>query len=412
MKPNAERAPALAFIFVTLVIDIMGFGLIIPVQPRLVQQLGHLSITDSAPIQGWLQASFGLMQFVFAPVLGNLSDRYGRRPVLLLSLAITAAEYLMMALTPNLAWLFVGRILSGITSASFTAASAYIADVSPPEKRAQNFGMIGAAFGVGFIVGPALGAILGSFGLRMPFWIAAALTIGNFLYGFWVLPESLAPENRRAFDIRRANPFGTLKSFSHKPWVLMLAGSLTLLYLAQQCLHNTWALSNQYRYRWSVSDIGYTLALLGAASIAVQMGLLRVMLPKLGEARTLLFGLVFQIVGFVGFGFAPTGAIMVASLLLWSLSFVGGPATQGIVSKGFGPDEQGAVQGGLTSLQSITGVFAPLISTGIFAHYTSDAVSHKIPGAPFIFGAALSVLSLILAFVALSNRRRDHVPAT
>ena len=409
MKANGNRTPALAFIFVTLLIDIMGFGIIIPVQPHLVRTLTGLGESQSAPILGWLQTSFGLMAFLFAPLLGNLSDRYGRRPVLLLSLAITALEYVILALAPNITWLFVGRILTGMSSASFTAASAYIADVSPPEKRAQNFGMIGAAFGVGFILGPALGGVLGNVGLRVPFWVAATLTAVNFAYGWFVLPESLSAENRRPLDLRRANPLGTFATFGRFSWVLILAFALGFLNLAQQMLHNTWVISNEYRFHWTELQNGLTFALLGVASIVVQMGILRIMLPRLGEAKTLIFGLVFQFVGFVGFGFAGRPDVLIGMMLLWTLSFVGGPAVQGLISKRYGPDEQGAVQGGLSGIQSLTGVFAPLIATNTFRYFTSEKAPMILPGAPYLLGAALSIVAIGLAVWALLRRRSDGV---
>ena len=415
MKANAARTPALAFIFVTLLIDVLGFGLVIPVFPDLLRELSPVhgsaaaQAAHSATVLGWMSTVFGLMQFLFAPILGGLSDRYGRRPVLLVSLACAALDYVLCALAPSLTLLFVGRVIAGITAASFTCASAYIADVSPPEKRAQNFGMIGAAFGAGFILGPALGGLVGGLSTRAPFWVAAALCGVNVLFGMFVLPESLAKENRRPFNPRKANPFGTFQVLFKVRWVFVLVGALTFLYLAQQALQNTWSISTQYRFGWGPGQIGASLAVIGAMSIIVQMGLLRFLLPRLGEARTLLFGLVFQVIGFLGFGLASRSWAMYAMTAVWCVSFVGGPATQGLISKRFGDDEQGLVQGGLSSLQSFTGVIGPVVSTSVFAYFTAPG-HPQVPGAPFLLGAAFGLVTGALAFWAMSLRRSDHVP--
>lgn len=418
MKANAARTPALAFIFVTLLIDVLGFGLVIPVFPEFLKELAPVHSSEaaqaahSATVLGWMTTVFGLMQFVFAPILGGLSDRYGRRPVLLVSMACSALDYVLCAMAPNLSWLFIGRVIAGITAASFTSAGAYIADVSPPEKRAQNFGMIGAAFGAGFILGPALGGLVGDLSPRAPFWVAAILSGLNFLFGAFVLPESLAKESRRAFDLRRANPFGTFRVLFKVRWVFMLVGALTFLYLAQQALQTTWSISGEYRFGWTPKDIGLSLALIGAMSIVVQMALLRRLLPKLGEAKTLMFGLVFQVVGFLGFGLATKSSWMFAMTAVWCLSFVSGPATQGLISKRFGSDEQGLVQGGLSSLQSLTSVVGPVVATSVFAFFTSDHAPIRLPGAPFLLGALFSTITGLLAGWALLHRRQDPMPAT
>ncbi|MBV9469809.1 MAG: MFS transporter, partial [Abitibacteriaceae bacterium] len=263
-----HRTAGLAFIFVTILIDVLGVGLIIPILPRLVLSMTGGSPSSGAHILGLLMSSFGLMQFLFAPVLGSLSDRYGRRPVLLLSLLFTGVDYITMALAPSIGWLFVSRVLAGITGASFTTATAYIADVSPPEKRAQNFGLVGAAFGVGFIIGPAAGGLLGAVSLRLPFWGAAGLSLLNCLYGLLILPESLDKENRRAFALRSANPVGAFKILSRYDWVLAMTGSIALLGLAQQCLQSVWVLYTTLRFGWTELQNGLSLGLLGLASIA------------------------------------------------------------------------------------------------------------------------------------------------
>ena len=412
---KASRSPALAFIFVTLLIDVLGFGLVIPVFPALLAQISPVpgsaaaQAAHSATVLGWMSTTFGLMQFAFAPVLGGLSDRYGRRPVLLVSLACAAVDYVLCALAPTVTLLFVGRIVAGITAASFTSASAYIADVSPPEERAKNFGLIGAAFGAGFILGPALGGLVGGISPRAPFWVAAVLCAFNFLFGLFVLPESLRSENRRPFDLRHANPFGTFRVLFQVRWVFLLVSALTFLYLAQSALQNTWSISGQFRFGWGPGEIGLSLALIGAMSILVQMVILRRLLPRFGEARTVLLGLVFQIVGFLGFGLAASSWVMYTMTAVWCLSFVSGPATQGLISTRFGANEQGTVQGGLSSLQSLTGIFGPLIATSVFAYFTAPGHPRQ-PGAPFLLGAAFSAVAVGLAYGALARRRADPPP--
>lgn len=398
------RPAGLAFIFVTLLIDVLGFGLIIPVLPALVETLSGGGTGQEAPLFGLLLSSYGLMQFLFAPVLGSLSDRYGRRPVLLVSLFFTAADYVLMALAPSIGWLFLGRILAGITGASFTAASAYIADISPPDQRARNFGLIGAAFGVGFIVGPAAGGLLGALSLRAPFWAAAALSLLNCLYGLLVLPESLDRANRRPVSLSAANPVGAFSLLARHPWVLTMAAALALLGLAQQALQSTWVLYTTYRFGWSEIDNGLSLALLGAASIGVQVGLIRTLVPRIGEKRAVLWGLFFEFVGFFGFALATHGWIMILVMLVWSLSFIVGPTTQSLLSQQYGPEEQGGIQGALTSVQSLTGVVGPILATAVFGYFTSRAAPIHLPGSPFFLGATLIAVAAVLAVRALRQR--------
>lgn len=401
--PTARRA-GMAFIFVTILIDVIGFGLVIPVLPSLVNGLAG---GDAGPrAYGWLLASYGLMQFIFAPVLGNLSDRFGRRPVLLVSLVFAGLDYILQALAPSLGWLFFGRIIAGVTGASFTAATAYIADVSPPEKRAQNFGMIGAAFGLGFIIGPALGGILGEIGPRVPFWAAAGMALLNFLYGLFVLPESLAPELRRPFRLRNANPIGTLAILGRHQWVLILSLSAGLLWLAQQVPPSTWVLYTTYKFRWSELDNGLAMAVLGLCAMGVQVGVIRFLGPRIGDWGMVAVGFVFNVIGFVAIGFATTGWMMVVALMVWTLCFVGGPAMQSLISKQYGPDEQGAVQGALTSLQSLASVIGPPVLTGVFAHFTRPGAA-PIPGAPFFLGALLTVVAAAICGPLFRNFRPE-----
>src|SRR3989449_2975440 len=296
------RKPAIGFIFVTLALDILGIGLIIPILPRLVESFKGGDVAAASGTVGLLAALYALMQFLCAPLLGSLSDRFGRRPVVLTSLFGSGWDYFLLAFAPNLGWFFVGRIISGVTGANFAAATAYIADVSPPEKRAANFGLIGAAFGLGFILGPALGGLLGNVGLRVPFMVAGGLTLLNWLYGWLVLPESLTRENRRAFSWTRSNPVGSLLDLRRHPMAFGLAGTYFLIYLAHQVLPNTWVLYTSYRYHWTVGQTGLSLAIVGLMAAIVQGGLTRVIVKKLGEEKTAILGLAVSTLSYVGYG--------------------------------------------------------------------------------------------------------------
>ncbi len=405
-----KRAPGLAFIFVTLLIDILGFGLLIPILPKFVDLLSHRGISAGARDYGWLLSLYGAMQFLFSPLLGALSDRFGRRPVLLLSLLFTGADYVIMALAPSLAWLYVGRTLSGITGASFTAAQAYIADVSPPEKRAQNFGLVGAAFGVGFIVGPALGGLLGEWGPRVPFWAAAGLSLANLLYGWCILPESLRPENRRRFAWREANPIGAFAVLGKYPMVWGLAGTLATSNLAMQCLGSTWVLWATERFGWGIRENGLSLAAFGAASLLFQVGLARVLLPRLGERRAVILGLAVGTAEYVGYGLATQGWMVYVIMLAAGLSYLVGQAAQGLLSRQVGADAQGTLQGALTSLSSLTGIVGPILATSLFAYFTRPQAAVQVPGIAFFLGAGLDAVAFLLAWRALGGRKSRHSP--
>ncbi len=398
-----KRTPGLAFIFVTLLIDILGFGLLIPILPKFVALLSGRGLSAGARDYGWLLALYGLMQFLFSPVLGTLSDRYGRRPVLLLSLLFSGLDYVIMALAPSLVWLYVGRILSGITGASFTAASAYIADVSPPEKRSQNFGLIGAAFGIGFILGPAAGGLLGAWGTRVPFWAAAGLAGANLLYGWLILPESLDPKNRRAFSWREANPLGALRVLGRYPVVWGLTGALAASNLGGQCLNSTWVLFTTARFGWGVRENGLSLAVFGAVALIFQVGLARVLLPRWGDRRTLVIGLAVGVVQFAAFALATRGWMIYVITLAGGLGFLSGQATQGLLSRQVGEDEQGTLQGALASLVSLTGIAGPVLATSLFAYFTRAAAPVKLPGISFLLAAALTALALALSLRALRH---------
>lgn len=398
-----KRTAGLAFIFVTLLIDSLGFGLLIPILPKFVASLSHAGLSAGSRDYGFLLALYGAMQFLFSPLLGTLSDQFGRRPVLLLSLLFTGVDYAIMALAPNLGWLFVGRILSGITGASFTAASAYIADVSPPDKRAQNFGLVGAAFGIGFILGPALGGLLGALGARVPFWAAAGLAFANFFYGWLILPESLRPENRRRFRLRDANPVGVISTLGRYPVVWAMAGALAAASLAAQCLQSTWVLWTSARFGWGVRDNGLSLAAFGVISLVFQTGLARVLLPKLGERRTILMGLAIGVAEYAAYALATQGWMVYVIMAAAGPSFLSGQATQGLLSRQVGDDEQGALQGALASLASLTGIVGPVIATSLFAYFTRPQALVKAPGTPFVLASALDAIALLISIRALAR---------
>ncbi len=398
-KATNKREPSLSFIFVTILLDVLGLGLIIPVFPKLIESFTG-NIESASSELGILVAVYALMQFLFAPILGSLSDRYGRRPIILLALLGAGLDYLVLAFAPNLVWLFVGRVISGITSANITTATAYIADVSPPEKRAQNFGMLGVAFGVGFIIGPALGGLLGNVGLRVPFLVVAGTTLLNVLYGYFVLPESLKPENRRPFSWANANPIGSLSGLGRYPIVLALASTIVLASLAQNALQSTWVLYTGYRYNWGTSEVGISLAVVGLGFAIVQGGLTGRIVPKLGERRALLIGLGISAISFFLYGLAPFGWMMYAISLFSALGGIAGPSAQSILTQNVLPNEQGGIQGALTSLNALTGVVGPLIATNVFRFFISEGSPIHLPGAAFFLGALLTLIGLVLAIGA------------
>lgn len=354
-----KREAALGFIFVTLLVDSIGLGIIIPIMPKLLQTLAHTDISTAAKYGGWLMFAYAIMQFVFAPVLGGLSDRYGRRPVLLISLLGLGIDYLFLAWAPTLAWLFLGRIIAGICGASFTTGSAYIADVSSPEKRAQNFGMIGAAFGIGFIIGPVIGGLASTWGLRAPFIVAAALSLLNFIYGLIVLPESLLKENRRPFNWRRANPIGSLMHLKRYPAISGLIMSVLFIYLAAFAVQSTWTFYTIQKFQWSEKTVGYSLGVVGVMIALVQGGLIRKIIPALGQKNSVYAGLSFYKLGFVLFAFASQSWMMFLFLVPYCLGGIAGPALQGIMSNSVPANEQGELQGALTSLMSVTSIIGP-----------------------------------------------------
>lgn len=392
-----KKQAALGFIFATLLIDVMGLGIIIPVLPKLIENLIHGDISEASSYAGWLTAAYAGMQFLFAPMIGNLSDKFGRRPVLLCSLLGFGVDYLFSAFAPTIGWLFVGRIIAGVTGASFTTASAYIADISEPEKRAANFGMIGVAFGVGFIIGPVLGGLLGKYDVHYPFIAAAVLALLNATYGYFILPESLSVENRRPFDIKRANPLGTLIQLKKYKSVIGLAASLFLIYFAVQSVQSVWTFYTIEKFHWNDDWVGYSLGFVGLMVAIVQGGLIRIIIPKLGNERSIWVGLLLYALGLALFAFAFKGWMMFAILVPYCLGGIAGPAIQGYISTSVPANEQGELQGGLTSLMSVSSIFGPLLMTESFYYFTKPNPFFQFPGAPFAIGAVLMLLSALLA---------------
>lgn len=397
---------ALGFIFITVLIDVIGLGIIIPVVPTLIQELKHCDLSEASFWGGWLTVAYGLMQFIFSPIFGGLSDRFGRRGVLLLSLLGLGLDYLCMAWAPTFAWLFIGRIISGICGASFTTATAYIADISTPEKRAQNFGLIGAAFGVGFILGPMIGGIASQWGARVPFIVAACFSLLNFLYGYFVLPESLPQHLRRKFEWRRANPVSSLINLGKYPIIAGLVVTMILLYIAAHSVQSCWSYFTMLKFNWTEADVGYSLAVVGVLIAAVQGGLIRKVIPLLGEKNSVYTGLILYTIGLLLFAYSPNGWMMIVFLIPYCLGGVAGPALQGIISSQVPPNAQGELQGALTSLMSLTAFIGPLIMNNLFTYFTGKGAPVYFPGAPFVLGAILLVIGILFAINSLRTYHR------
>jgi len=397
---SSRRRAAVVFIFITVVIDVLGFGIIIPVLPMLVQQFMAGDAAKGAAMFGLFGTVWALMQFFFSPLLGAVSDRFGRRPVILISCFGLGIDYIVMALAPNIGWLLFGRIASGICASSFTTSGAYIADVSPPEKRAAAYGMIGAAFGVGFVLGPALGGILGNINPRLPFWGAAGLALVNATYGLFVLPESLPREKRDVFHWSKANPVGSLNLLRSHRDLLGLASVNLFFQLAHCVLPSMFVLYTSYRYGWDTRTVGLTLMAVGVLSIIVQGGLVKPAVHRLGERRSLYTGLLFGILGFAGFALAPSPFWIWASLPIFSLMGLFGPGLQSLMSQRVAPHEQGKLQGANGSITSIAGLIGPGLFTLSFAHFIAKDRSWTLPGAPFFIAAGLLLLALVLALQA------------
>jgi len=396
----------MGFIFVTLLIDVIGWGIIIPVIPNLIKELTGTDTSGAAEYGGWLTAAFAIMQVLCAPLIGNLSDRYGRRPILLISLFGFGVDYLFLSFAPSIGWLFVGRIVAGIAGASFTTAAAYIADISTNENRAQNFGMIGAAFGLGFIIGPAIGGLLGDFGPRIPFIVAAGLCLLNWLWGYFILPESLSRENRRKFEWSRANPLGAFRLLLRYPAIGELVVSLILVYIASHAVQSNWSFFAIERFGWSPGLIGLSLAVVGILVAGVQGGLIRYTNPKLGNEKSVYVGLGLYAAGMFLFAAATQGWMMFAFLVPYCLGGIAGPALQAIISAHVPPNEQGELQGTLTLLMSLTSIIGPPVMTGLFAYFTHDSAPVYFPGVSFLLGGILMLGSALFAYHALKTEKK------
>ncbi|MBI3882717.1 MAG: TCR/Tet family MFS transporter [Sphingobacteriales bacterium] len=400
-----KRNAAISFIFITLLIDVIGIGLIIPVMPSLIEHLIHGTISQASTYSGWLTFAYAVMQFLFAPMLGNLSDKYGRRPVLLLSLFGLGIDYIFLSLAPTIEWLFVGRIIAGFAGASFTTATAYIADISTNENRAQNFGMVGAAFGLGFIIGPVIGGLLGSFGDRVPFMVAAGLSLCNCIYGYFVLPESLDAEHRREFEWKRANPVGSLTQLKKYSAIGGLIVCYFLMNLAGMSIQSVWAFFTMEKFSWDEKMIGYSLGVVGLTVAIVQGGLIRVINPRLGDKRSVYVGFAFWALGLFLFAFATKSWMMFVILIPYCLGGIGGPAIQSLISGQVPPNEQGELQGGLTSVMSLSTIIGPPLMTNLFSYFTKDTAIVHFPGAPFFLGGVLVVICIVVSYKVL---HKDH----
>lgn len=400
-----KKKAALSFIFFTLLIDVTGLGIIIPVLPKLIEELIHGNISQAASYGGWLTFAYAIMQFICSPLIGNLSDKYGRRPVLLFSLLGFGIDYIFLSVAPTIGWLFVGRVIAGITGASFTTATAYIADISDPADRAKNFGMVGAAFGLGFIIGPVLGGFLGEYGSRVPFIASAALTFINLIYGYFILPESLKPENRRPFEWRRANPLGAFKHLKKYPVVAALAISYFLVYMAGQSVQCVWAYFGIEKFHWSPGMIGFSLGMVGLLVGLVQGLLIRYVNPRLGDEKSIYIGFGLYAAGLFLFSVSSQSWMMFVFLIPYCLGGIAGPALQSIITGHVPANEQGELQGTLTSIISATSIISPLIMTGLFAYFTSKSAPVYFPGASYLLGAVLMIVAGVVAYKVLNKEK-------
>ena len=404
MKKKEKKA-AIGFIFLTLVIDITGWGIIIPVVPKLIQELTGGDLSDASKIGGWLLFTYAFTQFLLSPLIGNLSDKYGRRPIILFSLLGFSIDYLFIAFAPTLMWLFVARFISGITGASITTATAYIADISTPENRAKNFGMIGAAFGIGFIIGPVIGGLLGQFGARVPFYAAAALCFINFLYGYFVLPESLPKENRRELDWSKTNPIKAIMNLRKYPKIFGLFISIMLVYIGSHAVHSNWSYFTMYQFKWDEKMVGISLGIIGLLVGIVQGGLIRWINPKIGNEKSIIYGLILYTLGMFLFSMATESWMMFTFLIPYCLGGIAGPALQSVITENVPANEQGEIQGTLTSIMSATAIIGPPLMSNVFYNFSNKNAVVNFPGAPFVLGGILMLFSAIIAFYSFKKQR-------
>ena len=403
MKKN-QKSAAIGFIFITMLIDITGWGIIIPVIPKLIQELIHGDISEAAKVGGWLTFAYAITQFIFAPLVGNLSDTFGRRPILLISLFTFTLDYLLLAFAPTITWLFVGRIIAGLSGASITTASAYIADVSTPENRTKNFGMIGAAFGLGFIIGPVIGGLLGQYGSRVPFYAAAVLCLLNFLYGYFILPESLTKKNRREFDVKRANPIGAFYNLKKYPSLIGLMTSIFILHVASHAVQSNWSYFTMYQFNWDEKMVGISLGVVGLLVGIVQGVLIRWINPKLGNEKSIYVGMALYTLGMFLFAIATQSWMMFVFLIPYCLGGIAGPAMQAVISMQVPANEQGEIQGTMSSLMSASTIIGPPMMSLVFYYFTYKDAPFQFAGAPFVLGGILMIASTVIAYVSYKKK--------
>jgi MFS transporter, DHA1 family, tetracycline resistance protein len=397
---------SLIFVLLTVFIDTVGFGIVYPPMPQLIMQLTGEDLSAAARYGGWLMFVFALLQFFAAPVLGNLSDRFGRRPVLLMSLAGFGLDYLVMGFAPSLTWLFLGRACAGVCGASFATANAYVSDVTPPDERAKRFGLVGAAWGTGFIVGPALGGILGEIGPRLPFFAAAGLALANVIYGYLVLPESLSRHNRRPFSFKRANPLGSFRQMRRYPVVIGLIGALVLYQIAHDANPSTWNYYTMEKFHWTLSQVGYSMAFIGVSFALVQATLIGPIIQRLGERRTVYTGLAFYVAAYLALAFVTQGWMVYLCIVPFAFGTIANPAIKSIMSRELPANEQGELQGALSSMMSLTAIVAPLFMTQLFSHFTAPGAPIYFPGAPFFTAGVLTAAALLVAALVIRNAVR------
>lgn len=412
MASNKKQA-AISFIFITMLIDITGWGIIIPVIPKLIEELIQGDVSEAAKYGGWLTFAYAITQFMFAPLVGNLSDKFGRRPIILISLFAFSLDYILLAFAPTITWLFVGRIIAGLTGASISTASAYIADVSTNENRAKNFGMIGVAFGLGFIIGPVIGGLLGQYGARVPFYAAAVLCLLNFIYGYFVLPESLSLENRRPINLRRANPIGAFYNLKKHPSLYGLLFALFLIYVASHAVESNWSYFTMYKFSWDEKMVGISLGFVGVLVSLVQGGLIRWTSPRLGNEKSIYIGMVLYTFAMFLFAFASESWMMFAFIVPYCLAGISGPSLRAIISSNVLPTEQGEIQGTIASLASAAMIIGPPVMSSLFYYFTHKESPFEFAGMPFILGGLLMMISGIVAYRSLkkhatSNTNNDY----
>lgn len=406
---KTKKQAAIGFIFITLLIDLTGWGIIIPVIPKLIQELIHGDVSEAAKYGGWLTFAYAITQFIFAPLIGNLSDKFGRRPIILISLFAFSLDYIVLAFAPTITWLFVGRIIAGLTGASISTASAYIADVSTPENRAKNFGMIGVAFGLGFIIGPVLGGLLGHYGSRIPFYAAAVLCMLNFVYGYFILPESLSKENRRAFNFKRANPVGAFLNLKKYPSLHGLLFALFLIYVASHAVESNWSYFTMYKFSWDEKMVGISLGVVGILVSLVQGGLIRWTSKKLGNEKSIYVGMVLYPIGMFLFAFASESWMMFLFLVPYCLAGIAGPALRAIISNHVLPSEQGEIQGTIASLISAATIIGPPVMSGLFYYFTHEGSPFEFAGMPFILGGILMICSGTVSYFSLKKYATSNI---